>query len=280
MSVKVLKKNHAARRGMSVVEHGKVVTKKSPHKALASGKKRSSGRNNRGVITTRSRGGGAKRRWRNIDLRQTKLGIPAKVEAIEYDPNRSAYIALIVFSDGERSYILSPNKIKVGDKVVYNDNTKIKIGNRLMLKNIPTGISIHNIELQAGRGGQIVRSAGTSALILGFDKGKAQIKLPSGEIRLAPETNFASIGEVSNSDHSNIRIGSAGRKRHLGRRPRVRGKAKNPVDHPHGGGEGGAPIGLKHPKTPTGKPTLGYKTRKKKKSSKHIIKPRTRKRKR
>jgi len=281
MAIRILKSNNAGRRsGISVIDRSRIVTQQTSLKSLTTGMKRASGRNARGVITVRHRGGGAQRAWRTIDLKQTKLGIPSTVQTIEYDPNRSAYIALTSFLDGTKTYIIAPEGLKVGDKIVSNVNTKIKLGNRLMLRNIPTGIAIHNIELQPGRGGQIVRSAGSSAVILGFDKGNAQIKLPSGEIRLTPDVCFASIGAVSNPDHNNIRIGKAGRMRHLGRRPKVRGKAMNPVDHPHGGGEGNSPIGLKHPKTPTGKPTKGYKTRSKTKSNKHIIKPRTKKRKR
>lgn len=279
MPIKILKPNNAGRRGISVIDRSGIVTMQKSLKALTQGKMRPSGRNARGVITARHRGGGAKQNWRIIDLKQIKLGISATVNSIEYDPNRSAYIALVVYSDGTKSYILAPDNLKVGDKIVSNINTKIKLGNRLMLKNIPTGISVYNLELQPGRGGQIVRTAGSSAMILGFDKGFAQIKLPSGEVRLIPETCFASIGRVSNPDYNNVRIGKAGRMRHLGRRPKVRGKAMNPVDHPHGGGEGNSPIGLKHPKTPTGKPTKGYKTRSRTKGNRHIIKARTRKRK-
>ncbi|MBU1082868.1 50S ribosomal protein L2 [Patescibacteria group bacterium] len=280
MVVKVLKPTSPGRRNMSVIVRSAVLTKKpSVVKKLVKGIKRRSGRNNRGVITIRSRGGAAKRKFRTIDFKQTKLGIPASVKSIEYDPNRSAYIALICFLDGEKSYILAPANLKVDDKVVYNENTKIKVGNRLILKNIPSGVAIHNIELQPGGGGQLVRSAGSSAMLAGFDRGFAQVKMPSGEIRIIPENAYASIGAVSNPDYSNVRVGKAGRKRLMGRRPRVRGKAKNPVDHPHGGGEGNTSIGLKHPKTPWGKPTLGYKTRKRNKSNKHIIKPRTKKRK-
>lgn len=278
MPIKILKSNNAGRRsGISVADRSKITTASKPLKSLTKGNKRNSGRNSRGVITIQGRGGGSKKSWRGIDLKQLKFGIPATIKTIEYDPNRSAYIALISYLDGAKTYILAPAGMQIGDKVVTNLNTKIKPGNRLLLKNIPAGITIHNIELQPGRGGQIVRSAGVSATILGFDKGHAQIKLPSGEIRLVPENCFASIGVLSNHDHSNIRVGKAGRKRLMGRRPRVRGKAKNPVDHPHGGGEGNTSIGLKHPKTPTGKPTLGFKTRKKNKSNKHIIKPRTKK---
>lgn len=280
MPVRTYKPNTAGRRNMSMVIRKGVLTAKKPLKSLVKGKKRSSGRNSRGVITIRARGGGAKQNFRLVDLKQQKLGIPATVISIEYDPNRTTFIALISFLDGAKSYILAPADLRPGDKVVFNEKTKIKSGNRLLLKNIPAGTPIHNIELQPGRGGQIVRSAGGSASITSFDKGYAQIKLPSGEVRLISENVFASIGSLSNSEHSNIVIGKAGRHRLMGKRPKVRGKAKNPVDHPHGGGEGGAPIGLKHPKTPWGKPTKGYKTRKKSKSKSHIIKPRGKKRRR
>ena len=278
MAVKKLKPITAGRRNMTQIVRTGVLTEVSPLKALTRGGKRSSGRNSRGVITAQHRGGGAKRRMRFVDLKQTRLGIPGTIKSIEYDPGRSSYIALVSFIDGEKTYILAPVDIKVGDRVVYNVSTKIKVGNRLMLKNIPTGTPIHNVELQPGRGGQLARSAGGSATIIGFDKGNAQVRIPSGEVRLIPEICFASIGALSNPDHNNVKIGMAGRKRHMGRRPIVRGKAKNPVDHPHGGGEGGSPIGLKHPKTPTGKPTKGYKTRKKRKPNWYIIKPRTKKR--
>lgn len=278
MPIKILKSNNAGRRsGISVVDRSKIVTARKPLKSLSKGTKKNSGRNSRGVITVQGRGGGSRRAWRDIDLKQGKLGIPATIATIEYDPNRSAYIALVSYLDGTKRYILAPAGMQVGDKVVTNIKTKVKPGNRLLLKNIPAGINIHNIELQPGRGGQIVRSAGVGATILGFDKGSAQVKLPSGEIRLIPENCFASIGVISNHDHSNVRIGKAGRKRLMGYRPRVRGKAKNPVDHPHGGGEGNTSIGLKHPKTPSGKPTLGFKTRKKNRSNKHIIKSRVKK---
>lgn len=277
MVIRISKPITPGRRKMSHIQHGAVITTNKPLKSLTIGKKRNSGRNNRGVITAQRRGGGAKQSFRKVDLKQLKLGIPATVKSIEYDPKRSAYVAMVCFSDGEKIYILAPADIAVGDKIVYNEKTKIKPGNRLMLKNIPTGTPIHNIEMQPGKGGQLVRSAGSSAIITSFDKGYAQIKLPSGEIRLIPEGVFASIGVLSNKDHNNLVIGKAGRSRLMGIRPRVRGKAKNPVDHPHGGGEGGTSIGLKHPKTPWGRPALGYKTRKKSKSNKHVIKPRGKK---
>ncbi len=280
MVIRILKPTSAGRRKMSTIVHSLTLTTDRPLvKALVRGAKWANGRNARGIITSRHRGGGAKHNLRVVDLKQIKLGIPGLVQSIEYDPNRSAYIALINFLDGEKRYILAPADLKVGDKVVYNENTKIKIGNRLMVKNIPAGVSIHNLELQPGRGGQMVRSAGSSATIVSFDKGYAQVRMPSGEIRLIPDTAFASIGTVSNPDHSNVRVGKAGRKRLMGRRPIVRGKAMNPVDHPHGGGEGNSPIGMKYPKTPWGKPNKGYKTRRKRKSVKYIVKPRSKKRK-
>lgn len=277
--VRVVKPTTAGRRGMKLLDFASVLTTKKPVKKLVKGAKRSSGRNNRGVITIEHRGGGAKQRLRTVDFKQRKFGIPGIVRDIAYDPKRTAFIAHIVFTDGEHSYILSPEGISVGDKITYGESTKIKVGNRLQLKNIPAGTTIHNIELVPGKGGQIVRSAGGRATLMGFDDGYALIKMPSGEVRKILEDAFASIGSVSNSDHMNLKIGKAGRSRWLGRRPNVRGKAKNPVDHPHGGGEGGAPIGLKHPKTPTGKPARGLKTRNRKKlSNRLIVKPRSKKR--
>lgn len=264
---------------MRVNIYRQTLTSRRPIKALSRGVKRGSGRNSRGVVTVQHRGGGAKQKIRAVDFKQRKFGIGGTVRSIEYDPKRSAFIALVVFSDGQQSYILAPVGLKVNDKIIYGENTKIKLGNRLMLKNIPAGITVHNIELTPGRGGQIVRAAGTSATVMGLDEDYALLKMPSGEVRKVPALSFASIGSVSNPEHMNIKIGKAGRARHWGRRPTVRGKAKNPVDHPHGGGEGGSPIGLKHPKTPTGKPTRGYKTRNKKKaSSRLIVKPRGKKR--
>jgi len=280
MPVRILKPTTSGQRGMSRIVRRAVITSQVPLKSLIKGHKRSSGRNSRGVITIRARGGsGVKQKIRLVDLKQLKFGIPGIVKSIEYDPGRTAYIALVSFLDGQKVYMLAPVGLSVGDKVVYNDKTKIKLGNRLMLKHIPAGTPIHNVELQPKKGGQLARSAGNRATITSFTKGYAQVKLPSGEIRLISKDAFASIGALSNPDHANIVLGKAGRSRLMGRRPRVRGKAKNPVDHPHGGGEGGCPIGLKHPKTPWGKPTKGYKTRKKSKSNKYIIKPRSRKRK-
>lgn len=279
MGIRLIKPTTSGTRGMKVVNFKEVLTAKSPVKSLTRGRKRLDARNNRGVKTMTGRGGGAKRRYRMVDLVQTKFGIPARVAGIEYDPNRTAFIAHIIFTDGTHSYILSPEGLQVGDRVVSGESTKIKLGNRLQLKNIPAGVSIHNLELVPGRGGQMARSAGTSATLMSFDAGFALIKFPSGEVRKVPETAYASIGTLSNPDHMNVRIGKAGRSRLMGRRPTTRGKVKNPVDHPHGGGEGSTSIGLKYPKTKTGKPALGYKTRNKKKaSSKFIVKPRTRKR--
>ena len=278
MSIRLLKPRTPGQRGMKVASYREVLTSNQPVKALVRGVKRSSGRNSRGVITVQSRGGGARQKIRQVDFKQRKFGIPATVRAIEYDPKRTAFLAHIVFSDGEQSYILLPDGLKVGDRVIYGPSTKIKLGNRLMLKNIPVGVTIHSIEMTLGKGGQAVKSAGSSATLMGIDEGYALIKMPSGEVRKVPEEAYASIGRVSNPEHMNIKIGKAGRHRLMGRRPHVRGKAKNPVDHPHGGGEGGSPIGMKHPKTPTGKPTRGYKTRKPKASDKLIVKRRGKKR--
>lgn len=279
MNIRLIKPTTPGQRGMKVADRRQVVTSQSPYKGLVRGTKRSSSRNNRGVITITARGGGVKQLLRTVDFKQRKFGVPGIVRSIEYDPKRTALIAHIVFTDGEHSYILAPQNLGVGDKIIYNETTKIKPGNRLMLRHIPIGMIIHNIELTPGRGGQIVRSAGSGATLMSVESGYALLKLPSGEVRKVLDTGYASIGTVSNSEHFNIKIGKAGRNRWLGRRPRVRGKAKNPVDHPHGGGEGGSPIGLKHPKTPTGKPALGYKTRnKKKKSGRLIVKARTKKR--
>ncbi|OGB73411.1 50S ribosomal protein L2 [candidate division Kazan bacterium RIFCSPHIGHO2_01_FULL_44_14] len=278
MSIRLLKPTTPGRRGMRVIVYRDVITAKTSVKSLVKGGKRSSGRNHRGVITIQHRGGGAKQNTRTVDTRQQRLGIPATVRDIAYDPKRTAFIAHLIFSNGEQSYILAPEGLKQGDKIIYNPSTKVKLGNRMQLKSIPAGVTVHNVELIPGQGGQLARSAGGRATVMGLDGGHALVKLPSGEVRKIPETAYASIGAVSNPEHMNIKIGKAGRKRKMGRRPHVRGKAKNPVDHPHGGGEGGTSIGMKHPKTPTGKPALGYKTRNRKKSSnRFIVKPRPRK---
>jgi len=278
MALKVYKPTTPGRRNMSVSSFAEV-TKTKPEKSLVKGKNRISGRNSQGKITIRHRGGGAARKYRMVDFkRNDKLGIPANVTAVEYDPNRTAYIILVNYADGEKRYHLAPEAIKVGTKIISNNKAKVETGNRMELRYIPVGYSIYNVELTKGKGGQIVRSAGSSAKLVSLDGEKAQIQLPSGEVRYVEKGCFATIGTVSNSDHSNIKIGKAGRKRHLGRRPQVRGKAMNPVDHPHGGGEGNQPIGLKHPKTPWGMPALGVKTRNKNKhSNKWIIRRRKKK---
>jgi large subunit ribosomal protein L2 len=248
------------------------ITKEEPEKSLVVPLKKSGGRNNFGNITVRFRGGGHKRLYRIIDFyRRDKDGIEAKVASIEYDPNRSARIALLHYVDGEKRYIIAPEGLKVGDTVISGENVDIKIGNNLPLKNIPDGTLIHNLELYPGKGGQLVRSAGTAAQILGKEGKWAYVRLPSGEIRLFDLRCRATIGQVGNIDHKNVILGKAGRNRWLGRRPHVRGSAMNPVDHPHGGGEGKAPIGHPGPLTPWGKPTLGYKTRKKRKPSDRFI---------
>lgn len=275
MGIKVLPKNTAGRRQMSVIDYNKVLTKTKPEKSLTRRLQKHAGRNNTGRITVRHRGGGYSTQYRTIDFKQTdKMNIPATVAAIEYDPNRSAFIALIHYKDGEKRYILSPDGLKVGDQLMTAQRTKVKAGNRMMLKNIPVGFSIYNIELLPGSGGKIIRAAGGLAKLLGVEGEYAQIEMPSAEVRLFPRDCFASIGTVSNIDHFNVSIGTAGRKRHMGWRPTVRGKVMNPVDHPHGGGEGRNPIGLKHPKTPWGKPALGVKTRRRKYTNKFIVRNR------
>ncbi len=275
MAVKVYKPTTPARRKTSVIVN-KELTKKRPLKSLLKIRKQRAGRNNQGRITVRHKGGGAKRFIRLIDFKRNKFDIPAKVETLEYDPNRNTNIALIVYADGTRNYILAPDKLKVGDKIISSKKKiEAKIGNRLALKYIPTSAIVFNIEMIIGKGGQLARSAGNGASLMALYDGKAQLRLPSGEIRIVAEDCLATIGVPSNVEFRNIRWGKAGRKRHLGIRPTVRGKVMNPVDHPHGGGEGSNPIGLKHPKTYKGKPAYGIKTRKKNKpSDKFIIKRR------
>ncbi|MFA7682179.1 MAG: 50S ribosomal protein L2, partial [Candidatus Peribacteraceae bacterium] len=255
------------------------LTKKRPEKRLASGKQRISGRNSAGHITIRHRGGGHKRLLRAIDFKRTdKSGVPGTVAAIEYDPNRSAFIALIHYVDGDKRYILASDGLEVGNQVVCAERTKVKMGNRMQLKHIPAGYKIYNIELQQGKGGDIVRSAGTAATHMGVDGNYALIGLPSGEVRRVHQDCFATIGTVSNADHKLVRIGKAGRMRWMGRRPQVLGKSMNAVDHPHGGGEGHSPIGSrKGPRTPWGKKALGVKTRKVNKSKRLIVRSRTHK---
>lgn len=273
MGVKVLKPTTNGRRNMSVDDFADI-TKKKPEKSLLVSTKSKAGRNAQGKITTRHRGGGAKRRLRIVDFKM--LGtVNATVEAIEYDPSRSARIALIVTTEGKKAYIVAPNGVKVGQQLTFGEEVEIKTGNRKRLGDIPVGTVIYNIEMVPGKGGQMARSAGTKAQLMAKEAGMAQVKLPSGEIRLVREDCLASIGTVSNPEHSNIKVGKAGRKRKMGFRPTVLGKSMNPVDHPHGGGEGHTSIGLKNPKTPWGMPALGLKTRNRKKlSSKYIVKPR------
>lgn len=251
------------------------ITKTEPEKSLTVSLSKNSGRNAHGRITVRHRGGGAKRKYRIIDFKRTKDGIPGKVASIEYDPNRTANIALINYTDGEKRYILAPQGLKVGDVIESGVNADIKVGNALPLKNIPVGSTIHNIELKAGKGGQLARSAGNSAQLMAKEGNYAQLRLPSGEFRLIRIECRATLGQVGNSDHELIKIGKAGRSRHLGFRPTVRGSVMNPNDHPHGGGEGRTGIGRPSPVTPWGKPALGFKTRKKnKKSDKYIVRGR------
>ncbi|MBT4006128.1 MAG: 50S ribosomal protein L2 [Rhodospirillales bacterium] len=244
--------------------------KGKPIKALTEGKKRISGRNNAGRITMRQRGGGHKRRYRIIDFKRRKFDVEATIERLEYDPNRTAFIALIKYEDGEQAYILAPQRVEPGDKVIAGERVDVQPGNAMLLKNIPVGTIVHNVEMKPGRGGQIARSAGTYVQLIGKDSGYAQLRLGSGEVRAVPEQCIATIGAVSNADQKNINLGKAGRKRWLGRRPTVRGVAMNPIDHPHGGGEGRT-SGGRHPVTPWGKPTKGARTRNKKASSNRLI---------
>jgi len=263
-----------SQRGLVRVDKS-LLWKGKPHKTLVKGLAKSGGRNNMGRITSRHRGGGHKRLYRVIDFRRNRLNCVAIIERVEYDPNRSSYIALIKYDNSTYSYILAPAKVKVGDKVLCSTDADIKIGNCLPLKNIPVGTTVHNVEIKPGKGGQIARSAGTSVVLVGKDSGYAQIKLPSSEVRLVPLKCKATIGTLSNSDRKNAIIGKAGRSRWLGKRPHVRGVAMNPVDHPHGGGEGKT-SGGRHPVTPWGKSTKGKRTRKNKNTNRFIIKRKTR----
>jgi len=264
-------------RGMSVSTFEEITTNE-PERSLLVSLKKNAGRNAHGKITVRHRGGGQKRKYRIIDFKRNKDGIPATVTTIEYDPNRSANIALLVYADGEKRYIIAPHKLTVGDIIISGEKVDIKIGNTLPLKSIPLGTVIHNIELKPGKGAQMVRAAGNSAQLMAREGKHATLRLPSGEMRKVSLECKATIGEVGNIDHANIMIGKAGRKRHMGIRPTVRGSVMNPNDHPHGGGEGRAPIGRPSPVTPWGKPALGYKTRKKNKASdKYIVKGRNKK---
>ncbi len=269
MAIKVYKRNTAGRRNMSIVKPDGV-TDKAPEKALCAPLKNRAGRGG-GKISVRHRGGGHKRLYRIIDFKQDKHGIPGKIAHLERDPNRSAVIALVHYVDGEKRYILASADMAQGQTIISGPEAPIAPGNRTMLERIPTGTTVCNIEMKAGKGGQIVRSAGSGATLMAIERGYAQLKMPSGEIRLVPAACYATIGAVSNFEHSAERIGKAGRSRWKRRRPTVRGSAMNPVDHPHGGGEGRQPIGLKYPKTPWGRPALGAKTRRKKRYSNRWI---------
>ena len=273
MAIKNMKPTTPGQRGMSRLHNVEITTNK-PEKSLLVSKSNKAGRNNQGRITVRHQGGGEKRKYRLIDFKRNKFDIVGTVATIEYDPNRSANIALINYVDGEKRYIIAPKGLKVGMKIVSGENVDIKVGNALPLMNLPEGTLVHNIELQPGKGAEIARSAGASAQILGKEGKYVLIRLASGEVRKVLGTCMATIGEVGNEDYSLVKIGKAGRKRHMGVRPTVRGSVMNPNDHPHGGGEGRAPIGRSGPMTPWGKPALGYKTRKKKASDKLIIRGR------
>ena len=275
MAIKGFKPTTPARRKMTVATFEEI-TKKSPEKSLLVSMSKTAGRNSQGRITSRHRGGGVKRKYRIIDLKRDKDNIPAKVTAIEYDPFRTAYIALISYADGEKRYIIQPNGLKVGDVVESGSDADIKVGNALMLADIPVGTTVHNVEMTPGRGGQIARSAGSSAQLMAKEGKYAQLRLPSGEFRLINQRCKATIGQVGNISHELITLGKAGKSRYLGNRPHVRGSAMNPVDHPHGGGEGRTPVGRPSPMTPWGKKALGLKTRKKsKKSDMYIVRRRT-----
>ena len=275
MAIKKVKPTSAGRRFITFADFAEI-TKSEPEKSLTVGISKSGGRNNNGRKTSRHRGGGAKRAYRIIDFKRTKDGVPALVAAIEYDPNRTAYIALLHYLDGEKRYILAPARLKVGSYVMSGADADITPGNALPLANIPVGTTIHNVELQPGRGGQLGRSAGTGIQLMAKEAGMATLRMPSGEMRMVRVECRGTIGVVGNADHQNITVGKAGRKRHMGVRPQTRGKAMNPVDHPHGGGEGGGSLG-NHPQTPWGKPTLGFRTRKKgKQSDRYIVRGRRR----
>ncbi len=274
MAIRKIKPTTPGQRFMTVSEFEEITAKK-PERSLIEAKNRTGGRNNRGRITTRHIGGGGRVYYRIIDFKRNKLNVPAKVATIEYDPNRSAYIALLHYVDGEKRYIIAPYGLKVGDKVVSAENADIKVGNAIPLRNIPVGTMIHCIELLPGKGAQLVRSAGNAAQLMAKEGKYAQVRLPSGEVRLIPLECKATIGQVGNIDYANIMLGKAGRKRHMGIRPTVRGSVMNPNDHPHGGGEGKSPIGRPGPVTPWGKPALGHKTRKTKNiNDKYIVRRR------
>ncbi len=274
MAIKVYKPITPGQRGMTGYGFEEI-TKSTPERSLLIIRKNHSGRNNLGKVTVRHRGGGSRRFIRVVDFKRNKLNVPAKVSAIEYDPNRTARLALLVYADGEKRYIIAPVGLRVGDMVVAGSNVDIRPGNSLPIANIPVGTMIHNIEVHPGRGGQMVRSAGSAAQLLAKEGDFAQIRLPSGEVRLVRQVCYATVGQVGNLDHGNIKLGKAGRKRHMGIRPTVRGTAMSPRDHPHGGGEGRQPVGMPGPKSPWGKPTRGYKTRRNKTTDKYIVRRRS-----
>ena len=270
MAIKHYKPTTPGHRGMTVLDYSEL-SKVAPEKSLLAPIKNHAGRNSYGRITVRHRGGGNRNKYRIIDFKRQKFGVQAEVKTIEYDPNRSAFIALVEYTDGQKSYIIAPQGLKVGDKVENGPDADIVTGNALPLVNIPVGTFIHNVELYPGKGAQLARSAGNQAQLMAKENGKALLRLPSGELRNVPENCMATIGQVSNIEHENVNIGKAGRKRHMGWRPTVRGSVMNPNDHPHGGGEGKSPVGRPGPCTPWGKPALGYKTRNKKKASNKMI---------
>lgn len=277
MAVKTYKPTTPGQRGMTGYTFEEI-TKTSPERSLLVPLRKKGGRNSYGRVTVRHRGGGNRRFIRIVDFKRDKRGIPARVAAIEYDPNRTARLALLHYADGEKRYILAPLELKVGDTVLAGPEAEIRPGNSLPIANIPVGTMVHNIELKVGKGGQLVRAAGGAAQLLAKEGNYAQIRLPSGEVRLVLQQCYATIGQVGNVDHGNIKLGKAGRKRHLGIRPTVRGTAMSPRDHPHGGGEGRQPIGMPGPKSPWGKPTRGYKTRRNKQTDKYIVRRRSKKR--
>ena len=277
MAVKKYKPITPGQRGMTGYSFEEI-TRATPERSLLEPRRKHGGRNVHGRITVRHRGGGSRRHIRLVDFKRDKRGIPARVAAIEYDPNRTARLALLHYTDGEKRYIIAPLDVRVGDTVISGPNVDIRPGNSLPISSIPVGTLVHNIEINSGRGGQLVRSAGGAAQLLAKEGDYAQIRLPSGEVRLIRQECYATIGQVGNTDHNNIKLGKAGRKRHLGIRPTVRGSAMSPRDHPHGGGEGRQPIGMPGPKSPWGKPTLGKKTRRNKRTDQYIVRRRGKKR--
>lgn len=275
MGIKIYRPTSAGRRGMSVATFSELTPDTQPERSLLTGVRKRAGRNQQGRITVRHQGGGHKQRYRLIDFRRDKIGVPARVESIEYDPNRTARIAKLVYADGEKRYILAPLGVQVNDRLMSGPDAEVRSGNALPIANLPLGSIIHNIELQPGRGGQLVRSAGVSAQLLAKEGDYAQVRLPSGEVRMISVQCMATIGQVGNTDHANISWGKAGRMRWRGHMPQVRGIAMDPSSHPHGGGEGRSPVGMPGPKTPWGKPALGYKTRKNKRTNSMIVRRRS-----